>query len=185
MRIKEEYGKLLRENSSQGFVECLAALLFFDLCLYLHYGSGVCLALNFLSLPLIFIHLYESLSKGSSMQQALAAINKSYWALLIPFLAVIGVLKFDILLYVVFNVVIYFQMVKGVTHVFTVGEHYINAHILASLLYFSCHSFSIESTVVYYPVRVCIRDRCRCLGYSGCFTGWCIGCWRWIGQTFL
>ena len=152
MQIQVQFAKVLRDDKSQGFLECFIVVLFFDFCLYLHYGSSDCLVLNCLTFPLIFIYLYDDLSKNSIIQPILKELKYFYWILLIPLVAIMGLTKSYIPLFAACNVIVYFQMIRGVTHVFTAGEHYINAHILTSLFYFSFHSFSIESTIIYFSV---------------------------------
>ena len=163
MKIGTKFERYFRDNDSQGFSTCFAILILFSTGLSLYTEFHECLFIIFFSFLLIGMHLYQ----GFLPQTLGNLLKRLYWIAIIPASLILGYWKYKQILYSGFNAIIYFQMVRGVTKVFTAGEHLINSTIVTFLLYFGNNSFSIESTVIFYPVILLYFYRWGCLQCFG------------------
>jgi len=152
MEIRKSYKENFRENRSQGCLECSAIIFLFNFALYLHSGDFRLFAISMLSFIVIFVNLYEPMFKQTLFGILMNLLQKLPVEIYATILVLCGLLKYELFLYAGCNLLIYFQMIRGIPKVFTAGEHFINSSIVTSLLFFGFHTFSIESIVIYYTV---------------------------------
>ena len=176
MEIRKPFKDWVRDNSSQGILECFAVVSFFGFAIYLHSGYMAILLTTLLTLPLIAVNLYESFPKHTLIGIITSHLQRFYWIILIPLCITFGFFSASVLLYSGLEAILYFQMLRGLPKIFTAGEHFLNSRILISLLQFSFAPFSPESVVIYYPVLICAKNhRSKCLSFSGSCTGPSVG----------
>jgi hypothetical protein len=150
--IQPAFKSLLRTASTQGIGECLLIGLIFGGSLYLYTGDAGNLSRLLVSFGLISLKLYEPPASVPMLGQIVSSVQRAFWLGLIPVLDAVGLLWSPVLLYSSLQAHLFYRMMEGMSKSFTVGELFLNSHMLITFFEYSWNCFSTESAIVFYPV---------------------------------